>query len=339
MESGNVKPADLLLPFTEGMQVADVIEGVTYTADAKGNATDVKDAPNWKHDPPKGWHQGRVEEAYSLASRIPAAERKRLVEEREAKSKPIDEGLKVLRAHPPATQEQRIEASLKILRAYRIAEREDDWATAIRELITIGKPAVPRLIEELDRTDSDKTLRAMGFVLRGIGDPRAVPALIRAIPRLIQPASSDFGLTIKNDPELLKFMWMNDIDHVGNNKEVRNVNGLVLFSYERPIREIMSALEKLTGQSLGWRELDSADMKADGVIQLRRQRTLFLDHARKWADWWSHNWKNFVPEEADAQLDRTKKSIEQFAETVAQMPQPSLPTEIPCGPLVNWMGA
>ena len=159
MESGTVKPADLLLPFPKGMQVADIIEGVTYTADAKGNAIDVKDAPNWKHDPPKGWHQGRVEEAYSLASRIPAAERKSLVEEREAKSRPIDEGLKVLRAHPPATQEQRIDAALKILRAYRITEREDDWATAIHELVMIGKPAVPRLIEELDRTDSDRTLR------------------------------------------------------------------------------------------------------------------------------------------------------------------------------------
>ena len=113
------------------------------------------------------------------------------------------------------------------------------------------------------------------------------------------------------------------------------MNGLVLFSYERPIREIMSALQKLTGQSLGWRELDSAAMKADGIIQLRRQRTLFLDHARKWADWWSHNWKPYVSEEADAQLDRTKESIEQFAERVAYMPQPSLPTEIPTGPFVK----
>ena len=147
----------------------------------------------------------------------------------------------------------------------------------------------------------------MGFVLRSIGDPRTVPSLIRAIPRLIQ-RGSDYGLTIKNDPALLKFMWMNDCSHVGNGKKEVRMNGLVLFSYERPIREIMSALEKLTGQSLGWRELDSAAMKADGIIQLRRQRTLFLDHARKWADWWSHNWKPYVSEEADAQLDRTKKA-------------------------------
>jgi WD40 repeat protein/beta-lactamase regulating signal transducer with metallopeptidase domain/uncharacterized GH25 family protein/glutathione peroxidase-family protein len=335
MESGNVKPADLLLPFTEGMQVADIIEGATYTADAQGNAVDAKDSQNWKHDPPKGWHRGRVEETYSMLSKISTAERKRLVDERDAKWKPIDEGLKVLRAHPPAAQEERIEAALKILRVYRPGEREDDWAVAIRELITIGKPAVPRLIEELDRTNRDATLRAMGFVLRGIGDPRAAPALIRAIPRLIQPPSSDFGLTIKKDPDLLKFMWMNDRDHVGNNKGIRKTNGLVLFSYGRPIREIMPALEKLTGQSLGWQALGSADMKADGTVQLRRQRTLFVDHANKWADWWSHNWKSFVPEEADAQLDRTKKSVEEAAKLIAGMPQASAPTEIPCGPLVK----
>jgi beta-lactamase regulating signal transducer with metallopeptidase domain/protocatechuate 3,4-dioxygenase beta subunit len=334
IEQGTVKPADLFVPFTKGMQVSDTIEGVTYTADVQGNATDVKDAPNWKGDPPKGWQRGQVAEGSSLASRIPAAERKRLIEEREAKSKAIDEGLKVLRAHPPATQEQRIDAALKILRAYRITEREDDWATAIHELVTIGKPAVPRLIEELDRTDSDKTLRAMGFVLRSIGDPRAVPSLIRAIPRLIQ-RGGDYGLTVKDDPALLTFMWMNDCSHVENDKKELRMNGLVLFSYERPIREIMSALQKLTGQSLGWRELDSAAMKADGIIQLRRQRTLFLDHARKWVDWWSHNWKPYVSEEADAQLDRTKHSIEQFAERVAYMPQPSLPTEIPTGPFVE----
>jgi beta-lactamase regulating signal transducer with metallopeptidase domain len=337
---GSVTPADLLLPFTKGMQVADVIEGITYTADAQGVATSpVNDDPNWKHDPPPGWHKGRVDEAYSLASKIPAAQWRQLVEQREAKSKPIDEGLRVLRADPPASQEQRIEAALSILRVCPTGERERDWATAIRELITIGKPAVPRLIEELDRADKERGLRAMGFVLRGIGDPRAVPALIRAIPRLIQPSSSDCGLTIKNDPELLKFMWMNDLDHIGNNKGAVEMNGLILFSYDRSIREIMSTLEKLTRQSHGWRQLDSAAAKADGIIQLRRQRTLFLDHAKQWADWWSHNWKDFVPEEADAQLQQTQKSLDQFAETIARMPQRALPTEIPCGPQVRIGGA
>ena len=32
----------------------------------------------------------------------------------------------------------------------------------MRELIRIGKPAVPKLVEELDRIESDKRLRALG---------------------------------------------------------------------------------------------------------------------------------------------------------------------------------
>ena len=334
-ESGSVKPADLVLPFTKGMRVADVILGITYTVDSQGYATDIKDSSTWKHERPKGWRKGEVDEAYSLASRIRAADRKQLVDRREAESKPIDEALKVLRADPPAAQEERIEAAVKILRVCPAGDRQRDWGTAVRELITIGKPAVPKLIEELDRTESERGLRAMGFVLRGIGDPRAVPALIRAIPRLIQPASSDCGFTIKDDPELLKFIWMHDLDHIGNNKEPVKFNGLTLFSYERSIREIMSALEKLTRQSHGWHQLDSAAAKADDVMQLRRQRTLFLDHAKLWADWWSHNWKDFVADEADAQLAETKKSLDQLAATIAKMPQSPPPSEIPCGPRVR----
>ena len=34
IERGAVKPGDLFLPFTAGMQIRDVIEGVTYVADA-----------------------------------------------------------------------------------------------------------------------------------------------------------------------------------------------------------------------------------------------------------------------------------------------------------------
>lgn len=332
IENGNVKPSDLLLPFTEGMQVADIVEGVTYTVDAQGNPADVKDAPNWKQDPPKGWCKGQVPEAYSLASKIPIAERKRLADEREAKSKPIDEGLKVLRANPPATQDERIEACLKILRAYRVGERENDWAIAIRELIAIGKPAVPKLIDELDRTERGLTVRAIGFVLRGINDPRAIPALIRAIPKMLEPSTSDYGLIIKDDPKLARFMQRHDNQHIGKTS-IAAADSLH-FSFGRPIREIMPTLEAMTGQSLGWNELNFVAL-ANGATQQQIQRKQFLQLANRWTDWWSNNWRKFVDNEADAQLDRTKKSIGQFTEMIAKMPQPVLPTEIPCGPLVR----
>ena len=46
--------------------------------------------------------------------------------------------------------------------------------SVIRELIEIGKPAVPKLTAELDRTE-EPMLSDLAFVLRAIGDPRAAP--------------------------------------------------------------------------------------------------------------------------------------------------------------------
>jgi hypothetical protein len=142
-------------------------------------------------------------------------------------------------------------------------------------------------------------------------------------------------LTIKGNPELLKFMWTNDEEHIGKNTEGPKNNGLTLFSYGRPIREIMSALEKITGQSFGWQELRSADFEGHGINQIRLQRTLFLNHAEKWAKWWSKNWQNYAKDETDAQIELTQKSLDKFAESIAKMPQQSMPTEIPCGLLVK----
>src|SRR5438552_16802014 len=54
------------------------------------------------------------------------------------------------------------------------------WCTLMRELVAVGRAAVPELCAELDRTTENRTLRRFGFALRAIGDPRAAPALIRA---------------------------------------------------------------------------------------------------------------------------------------------------------------
>ncbi len=59
-----------------------------------------------------------------------------------------------------AEQDKRIEAALNVLRNYKITEDIKTWAGAIRELIKIGKPAVPKLVDELDRTERNETLRA-----------------------------------------------------------------------------------------------------------------------------------------------------------------------------------
>ena len=80
----------------------------------------------------------------------------------------------------------------------------------MRELVAIGPAAVPPLCAELDRTTEDQTLRRLAFALRAIGDARAAPALIRAIPRTLVPASSDYGLIV-GDGALAEFMQTHDL--------------------------------------------------------------------------------------------------------------------------------
>ena len=81
-------------------------------------------------------------------------------------------------------------------------------------------------------------MRRLGFALRAIGDPRAVPALIRAIPKTLLPSSSDYGLTVI-DKELMDFMLTHDL---------RKEKGREYFDLGRPVREIIGALHSLTGQ-------------------------------------------------------------------------------------------
>jgi beta-lactamase regulating signal transducer with metallopeptidase domain len=237
----------------------------------------------------------------------------------------LDAALEALRARPPLAREARIERVLEIMRNYSVGKNEKSWATAIRELIEVGKPAVPRLIQELDRTEREQTLRALGFVLRGIGDPRTVPALIRAIPRTYPGGGCDFGLTIQDDPDLLKFMQQHDNSSGGGGR---------LFTYGRPIREVMPALEKITGRSHGWLELNFADQAGQGADQDRMKRAAFLKHARKWADWWSKNWRKYVHDPVDAQLDLTREALDRYAESIPKSPHPKPASEIPCGPNV-----
>lgn len=229
--------------------------------------------------------------------------------------------LKAFQVIPPAARGDRIEAALEVLRSYSIARGSEPWATAIRELIEIGKPAVPKLVAELDRTERHQTLRALGFVLRGIEDPRTVPALIRAIPRTL-PGAGDYGLGIDGNPDLLKFMQQYD------NSE-RDDSGS--FTYGRPIREIMPALEKITGESHGWLELNFADTEGQGTVQRRIKRIAFRDHAERWADWWSNNWRKYVASETDAQLPLIREAIDRYSESISQMPDQKPPSKIPCG--------
>jgi hypothetical protein len=166
------------------------------------------------------------------------------------------------------------------------------WATAARDLVRIGKPAVPYLIEELDRTTENPPLRSLGFTLRAIGDPRAVPALIRAIPRTLVVSGSDFGLRM-DDPDLLAFLQKHDLHDGADGRQ---------FTFGMPYREITGALHALTGQRFNEDELHFINLEG---TPKQRWLKLWLFHqlAARWAVWWKQNWRRFTDDPAYSRIN------------------------------------
>lgn len=159
----------------------------------------------------------------------------------------------------------------------------DGWAQGLREIVEMGPEAVPDLIVELDATDDDIMLRNLGFLLRAIGDKRAVPALIRALPKTLRKPGSDMGLRAE-DAELMAFMQKHDLDATNRDK---------LYSFGRPVREIGGALQKLTGVKQDEEELYHV-FRQGGLLQQHMQRLLFHRCAQRWADWWEKNWREHI---------------------------------------------
>ena len=165
---------------------------------------------------------------------------------------------------------------------------EEPWAKLLRELISLGPDAVPELIEELDATNDDRMLRCLGFSLRAIGDKRAIPALIRTIPKTLRPSSSDMGLTIDNDETLRKFMQTHDLDDSDSGNQ---------YGFGRPVREIFGALEALSGQKFNHRELNFI-FRGGLPSQDYAREVLFHRNAATWRDWWEETGSADVADEA-----------------------------------------
>jgi beta-lactamase regulating signal transducer with metallopeptidase domain len=149
------------------------------------------------------------------------------------------------------------------------------WCLLMRELWAIGRDAVPQLCAELDRTTEDRTLRRLGFALRAIDDPRAVPALIRALPKTLVPSSSDYGLIV-GDHELIEFMQAHDLGQG---------QGGTYFDLGRPVREIVGALHRLTGQDFEDADLFTMRLSVDPRRQVLERR-IYARQAQRWQTWW-----------------------------------------------------
>ena len=156
----------------------------------------------------------------------------------------------------------------------------DTWAELLREIVEVGPDAVPELIDELDRNPDGMMQRCLGFMLRAIDDPRAVPALIRSIPKLLHGSGSDMGLPIEDhNYDLARFMQRHDLT-----KPDRKNN---YYSFGRPVREVFGALRSITGRDFGEEQLyrifaDDNDTSREKTAKAKHFHTI----AARWHDWW-----------------------------------------------------
>ncbi len=229
------------------------------------------------------------------------------------------------RAKTPAADRERVIRLIPDLRVANVDEMEA-WATAIRDLVAIGRPAVPPLIEELDKTTDPMMLRSLGFALRALGDPRAVPALIRAIPRTLVPSGSDYGLKM-NNANLLAFLQKHDLD---------KGDGGPLFSFGMPFREITGALRSLTGRRFDEDELNFVSLEG-GAAQRRLKLGLFQRLAAQWAGWWEGDWRRFTDDPAYSRVNLPPPPPE-MPEAVPSPVQP-FPTGSKVKATNGWAGA
>lgn len=191
-----------------------------------------------------------------------------------------------------------------------LAERRmspaNDWAELLRDIVRVGKPAVLPLVSRLDATENERHVRLIAFTLRALDDPRAIPGLIRAIPKGLQPESSGFGMLVREDPELQAFMEHHDVSE--------RLPGRFLLG--RPPREILGALRKLSG----------TNHTGDGIFmvllsgsdhQRKLKRQLYENLMLKWAMWWKENWRDFVddPKLAELRITRSAGTDQQMRAT------------------------
>lgn len=186
----------------------------------------------------------------------------------------------------PSDPEKRVVAILEEFRSLdHTVDQTETWCLLLHDLVQIGPKALPQLIAELDATTSPGMLRRLGFALRAIGDPRALPGLIRAIPKTLLPPSSDYSLAVE-DGDLTAFMQKHDMD---------DRDGGTHFGYGRPVREVFGAIHKLSGKDFADKALYFSLSKDPWRESMQRQ--IYDKQARLWQKWWEDNWRDFTDDD------------------------------------------
>ncbi|MCA9045863.1 MAG: hypothetical protein KDA69_16160, partial [Planctomycetaceae bacterium] len=158
---------------------------------------------------------------------------------------------------------------------------DDETGTAVgamNELVDMGPDAVPALIDALPTAELN-AFRRIPFVLRAIGDESAVPALIESIPRCLEfQDTSDMGL--REEGKLSTFLRMNDLD------EKNDFPG-VEYNLGRPLREVMGALKKMTGESFGATRINFVHSRGSDRQKYLAEKQFHLA-AIEWQMWWNN---------------------------------------------------
>jgi beta-lactamase regulating signal transducer with metallopeptidase domain len=166
-------------------------------------------------------------------------------------------------------QIRRIRQQILVLRYSRLNHinepcvEQTEAISAMRELVEIGQAAVPELTAELQLAEHWLEKSLIAFVLRAIGDERAVPALIEALGK--SNYRGEYGIYVKDD-ELAKFML--DHQHRTPDESDRLFSAIIIAC---PVIEIAKALEKITGHSEG------PDRFSPEAAEAVKQR---------WQNWW-----------------------------------------------------
>ena len=108
--------------------------------------------------------------------------------------------------------------------------------------------------------------------------------MIRAIPKTLSRRNFPTVMRVE-DRELAALLQQNC------------VKGMRLIGLDPPVREVFSALHKLTGQDFDDNEVERLIL-AEGRLSQILQRRVYFRQARLWQAWWEANWNKFTSDPA-----------------------------------------
>ncbi len=197
---------------------------------------------------------------------------------------------------------------IETLKSYVWRTNAPETFAAVRDLIKVGKPAVPEICAALETCKNRETVTLMAYVLRNIKDQRAVPSLIKALEQapLLQPERSDVIM----DQGLYQFVWNHSFvrDQAAPRAAPVRPSGLptagepdvppAVLKFDGQIRisrsdeEIVMALREITGHSVSnmkWYVPRQNQTEPNDAGEKRKAADVEL-----WNKWWQEHEKDAV---------------------------------------------